>query len=105
MSITKIELNQKVAEIRSLKALKEETENTISALEHEVIAFLEENEECEATDKKGKPIRQYIGADYKATYAEQTRETVNKEEVKKLLSAEDFEKVRTESHFKVLRIK
>lgn len=105
MCIAKNELNSKVAEIRSLKTLKEETENAIKALEHEVINFLDETEECEAVDKKGNPIRLFIGPDYKLTYAEQTRETVDKEAVKDLLSVEDFEKVRKESRFGVLRIK
>ena len=102
---TKNEMNQKVAEIRSLKALKEETEAAIRALETEVITFLNESEECEAVDKKGNQIRQYIGADYKATYSIQTRENVNKEAVKKLLSKEQFESVKTESTFGVLRIR
>ena len=102
---TKNEMNQKVAEIRSLKALKEETEAAIRALETEVITFLNESEECEAVDKKGNPIRQYIGSDYKATYSIQTRENVNKEAVKKILSKEQFESVKTESTFGVLRIR
>ncbi|MCM1048696.1 MAG: hypothetical protein NC433_09735 [Clostridiales bacterium] len=56
MCISKEELNKKVAEIRSLKALKEETENAIKALENEVIDFLQETEECQAVNKKGEPI-------------------------------------------------
>ena len=40
MTITVEELNKKVAEIRSLKMLKEETEEAIKSLESEVIAFL-----------------------------------------------------------------
>lgn len=105
MCITKNEVNQKVAEIRNLKALKEETEAEIMALEAEVITFLKETEECEAVDKKGNPIRQYIGADYKATYSIQTRENVNKEEVKKLLDEKQFASITTKSTFGVLRIK
>ena len=34
MCITKKELEKKIEEMRSLKALKEETENEIKALEH-----------------------------------------------------------------------
>lgn len=105
MCISKVELNQKVAELRSLKALKEETEQAIREAEISIIEFLNETEECEATDKNGKPIRQYIGTDYKATYSMQTRENVNKEAVKKLLTDEQFASVRTESTFGVLRIK
>lgn len=73
--------------IRSLKALREETENAIKALEMEVISFLQETEECRTTDKNGKEILQYIGSDYKATYSEQSRETVDKEAVKKNLES------------------
>ena len=105
MYIVKSELENKIHEIKSLKMLKEETENAIKALEMEVIEFLQETEECKTKDKNGKEILQYIGSDYKATYSEQTRETVDKEAVKKILSTEDFEKVRKESRFNVLRIK
>lgn len=104
MCISKQELDKKIADIRSLKALKEETENELKALEYEVIDFLTETKECETVDRKGKPIRQYIGNDFKATYTEQTRETLDKETVKKLLGKEGFEKVRKESRFSVLRI-
>lgn len=105
MCITKKEVESRINEIRSLKTLKEETENAIKALEMEVIQFLSETEECKTTDKKGKEILQYIGSDFKATYAEQTRETLDKEAVKNLLSEADFNSVRKESSFKVLRIK
>lgn len=104
MCISKEELNKKVAEIRSLKTLKEETENAIKALENEIINFLEETEECQTTNKKGEPMLQYIGSDYKATYAWQSRETVNKEEVKKILSNEEYQKVSKISTYPVLRI-
>lgn len=105
MCITKNELNKTVEELRSLKILKEETEQEIRNLENRIIEFLNETEECEAVDKNGKPIRQYIGTDYKATYSMQTRENVNKEAVKSLLNDEQFASVRTESTFGVLRIK
>lgn len=105
MCITKKELEKKVEEIRSLKALKEQTEQEIKSLENEVIAFLVETEECKTTDKKGNPILQYIGTDYKATYAERSRENVNKEKVKAILSKEEFEKVLSKSHYNVLTIK
>ena len=105
MCIVKSELENKIHEIKSLKMLKEETENAIKALELEVITFLQETEECKTTDKNGKEILQFIGSDYKATYSEQTRETVDKDAVKKILSAEEYEKVRKENRFNVLRIK
>lgn len=105
MCITKSELEKKVQELRSLKTLKEETEAEIREVESAIIDFLNEMEECKAISKNGKPIRQYIGTDYKATYSMQTRENVNKEAVKKLLDAEQFASVRTESTFGVLRIR
>ena len=105
MCITRKEVESRINEIRSLKTLKEETENAIKALELEIIEFLSETEECKTTDKKGKEILQYIGSDFKATYAEQIRETLDKEAVKSLLTTEEFNSVRKESCFKVLRIR
>lgn len=105
MCISKKELESKIAEIRELKMMKEEIENQIKAVENDVIGFLIENDECKTEDKKGNPIRQYIGTDFKATYASQSRETVDKEAVKKLLDAEQFKKVSKISAFNVLRIK
>ena len=105
MCCTKKELENKIAEIRELKTMKEEIENQIKAVESDVIGFLVENEECESIDKKGNPIRQFIGMNFKATYSPQSRETVDKEEVKKLLNAEQFKMVSKISVFNVLRIK
>lgn len=106
MCIAKKELNEKMSEIQSLKKLKEEVEDTIKALEREVIEFLEENEEeCKTTNDKGKEILKFIGNLFTATLAEQSRETVDKEKVKKLLNDEEYQKVRKVSTFPVLRIK
>lgn len=106
MCIAKKELNEKMAEIQSLKKLKEETEDTIKALEREVIEFLEENEEeCKTTNDKGKEILKFIGNLFTATLAEQSRETIDKEKVKKLLDDEEYQKVRKVSTFPVLCIK
>ena len=105
MCVTRLELNEKVNALRSLKALKEETEQEIRELESSIVEFLNETAECEATDKNGKPIRQYIGTDYKATYSVQTRENVNKEAVKNILTAEQFASVVTTSTFGVLRVR
>lgn len=105
MCITRAELNKTVSELKSLKMLKEETEAEIRALENSIIEFLNDTEECETTDKKGKPIRQYIGTDYKAIYSMQTRENVKKEEVKKLLTDKQYEQCIFKSSFGVLRIK
>lgn len=105
MCMTREEMNEKMQEIQSLKRLKEETENAIKALEFEVIEFLTENEaDCKTTNKSGKEILQFIGNVHKATYSDQTRETVDKAEVKKLLSDEEYQQVSSVSTFKVLRI-
>lgn len=105
MCISKADLDQRIRKIRNLKMLKAKVDEAINMFEAEVIDFLQENPECETTDKKGKPILQYVGADYKATYAEQSRETVDKTEVKKLLCENDFRKVRNVTFYHVLRIK
>ena len=105
MCISKEAMNQKMEEIQSLKRLKEETEANISALEREVIEFLTENEEdCKTINKSGKEILQFIGSVHKANYSEQSRETVDKAEVKKILSDEQYQKVSKVNTYKVLRI-
>ena len=105
MCITIAAMNEKMAEVQSLKRLREETEDAIKALEREIIDFLTENEaDCKATNKSGKEILQFIGSVHKATYSEQSRETVDKTEVKKLLSDEEYQQVSSVSTFKVLRI-
>ena len=104
MCITVKELNETVSEIRSLKALRQETEDAIKALESKVISFLLETEDCAATNKDGKDMFRYIGTDYKATYSLQSRETVDKTEVKKMLSNEEYQKVSKVSTYSVLRI-
>lgn len=105
MCMTKEELNKAITDLRGLKALKEETESEIRETERKIIEFLSETEECKTTDKNGKEVLQYIGTDYKATYSMQTREGVNKDAVKELLNEEEFESVKTECTFGVLRIK
>ena len=104
MCMTIKEMNNAMEEIKSLKMLKEETEDAIKALERKVIEFLEETEECQTTDKKGNPILKFIGNSRKATYSWSSRETVDKEEVKKLLNEEEYQQVSKVSTFPVLRI-
>ena len=105
MCITVAAMNEKMAEVQSLKRLKEETEDAIKALEREIIEFLTENEaDCKTTNKSGKEILQFIGSIHKATYSDQTRETVDKAEVKKLLSDEAYQQVSKVSTYPVLRI-
>ena len=66
--------------------------------------FLNETKECEAVDYKGKPIRRFIGNIFRATLSNVERETVNKDEVKKLLSKDDYTKVSKVSRYQSLRI-
>ena len=105
MCMTVKEMNETMEEIKSLEMLKQETEDNIKALEREVIEFLSENEEdCKSTNSKGKEILQYIGNMCKATLSVQSREIVDKAEVKKLLNDEDYQKVSKVSAYPVLRI-
>lgn len=105
MCITKKEMNKKMEEIKSLEMLLKETEDNIKALKREVVEYLSENQQdCLTTNSKGKEILQFIGNLCKATYSPQERETVDKEEVKKLLSQEDYQKVRKVSYYSVLRV-
>jgi len=98
------EMNETMEEIKSLKLLKEETEEAIRALEIKAIEFLREVDECQDVDKKGNPIRKFIGNNHKATYSIQSRESIDKEQVKKILSEEEYKKVSKVSTYPVLRI-
>ena len=81
MCISKKELEEKVQELRSLKTLKEETEDGIKAIEREIISYMKENEtDTEITDTA------------KITYKEQSRTTLDKEKL-------------TETSYRVLRVK
>lgn len=105
MCCTTEEMNKTMETIQEWKRIKEEAENNISKLNLKAIEYLTENEEeCKTTNKKGKEILQYIGNICKATLFEMERETVDKEEVKKLLSKEDYQKVSKVSRFKMLKV-
>ena len=91
---TKQELEQIVQELRGLKIMREELDNEVKALENSIIAYMTEHE-----------LDTEITTDSKITYKPQTRETVNKDEVKKLLSEEDYQRVSKVSVYNVLRIK
>lgn len=93
MCITKSELESKVQELRSLKAMKEELENELKAVEHEIISYMTEKEiDTEITDTA------------KITYKPQSRTTIDKDKLKDIFGEDlkPFEKV---TSFKVLRIK
>ena len=104
MCISRDEMNKTMEARQEWKRIKEEAEDNISALDRMIIEYLEETEECEAADKKGKPIRRFDGDLFKATYSWGSRETIVKDEVKKLLSPTDFEKVSKIRSYPVLRI-
>jgi len=90
--MTKKELNQKVESIRSLKALLEETNNEIKALENEVIYYMKDNElQEEFTDSA------------KITYTSQTRETLDKSRLTADLG--DLTEYMKRTTYNVLRIK
>lgn len=93
MCITRAELEKKIEELRSLKALKEETENEMKALEHEVIFYMTENK-----------LTEEITNTAKITYKPQSRTTLDKTKLTEVLGEDlkPFEKVTT---YSVLRIK
>lgn len=93
MCISKKELEEKVQELRSLKTLKEETEDGIKAIEREIISYMKENEtDTEITDTA------------KITYKEQSRTTLDKEKLTEILGGDlkPFEKT---TSYRVLRVK
>ncbi|MFR0989734.1 MAG: hypothetical protein ACLSF3_11670 [Anaerobutyricum hallii] len=93
MCINKDELSNRVAEIRNLKAMKEELDNQLKSLEFDVISFMKETEQSE-----------YIGTDFKVTYKPQNRTTLDKRGLQDILGDDlkPFEKVAT---YNVLRIR
>lgn len=104
MCMTTKEMNEAMQQIQEWKRVKEEAEDNITVLNAKVIEFLNETAECEAVDKKGNPIRRFIGSIFKATLSKGERETVDKAEVRKLLNDEDYQKVSKINTYPVLRI-
>ena len=93
MCITKKELENKVQELRNLKVMKEELENELKAVEHEIISYMTENDlDTEITDTA------------KITYKLQSRTAIDKDKLKDVLG-EDLKQYEKVSIFKVLRIK
>ena len=92
MCIAKNELTTRIDDIRKYKALEEEARNIRTALEREVIEYLEENKLSE----------EYID-NAKITYKQQSRTSLNREELFKALGDEikQFERTIT---YGVLRI-
>ena len=93
MCMTKAELEKKVNELRSLKAMKEELENEVREAEREIIDYMTENKlDTEITDTA------------KITYKPQSRTTLDKEKLTEILgdNLKPYEKV---TSYNVLRIK
>lgn len=93
MCIKRVELESKVQELRSLKALKEETENELKAIEREIISYMVENGiDTEITDTA------------KITYKPQSRTTLDKEKLTEILG-EDLKPFEKTTTYNVLRVK
>lgn len=93
MCMTKAELENKVNELRNLKAMKEELENEVKEAEREIISYMtEKGIDTEITDTA------------KITYKPQSRTTLDKEKLSEILGEDlkPFEKV---TSYNVLRIK
>lgn len=93
MCMTKTELEKKVQELRSLKAMKEELENEVKEAERQIIEYMTEHEiDTEITDTA------------KITYKPQSRTTLDKDKLTEILGEDlkPFEKV---TSYNVLRIK
>ena len=93
MCMTKTELETKVNELRSLKAMKEELESELRVVETEIISYMtEKGIDTEITDTA------------KITYKPQSRTSLDKEKLAEVLGDDlkPFEKV---TSYNVLRIK
>lgn len=93
MCMTRTELEKKVAELRNLKAMKEELENEVKDAERQIIEYMTE-----------KGIDTEITNDAKITYKPQSRTTLDKDKLTEILGEDlkPFEKV---TSYNVLRIK
>lgn len=105
MCITILEMNEKMEKRKVLQMQLKKMEEDIKKLDADIIEYLMENlNDCLTTNDKGKEILQFIGDLCKATYSPQERETLDKAEVKKLLSDKDYQKVSKISYYSVLRV-
>ena len=93
MCMTKIELENTVQEYRRLKAMKEELENELKAVEHSIIGYMTENKlDTEITDTA------------KITYKPQSRTTLDKDKLMEDLG-EDLKPYEKTTTYNVLRVK
>ena len=92
ISFRQLENENKINELRSLKALQQETADEVKAIEVEIIDYMKENNlDTEITDTA------------KVTYKPQTRTTLDKKRLEEDLGdLTDYEKVTT---YNVLRVK
>lgn len=92
MCMTKKELENKINELRSLKAKQQKTADKANAIEVEIIDYMKENNlDTEITDTAT------------VTYKPQTRRTLDKKRLEEDLGdLTDYEKVTT---YRVLRVK
>ena len=89
--LTKKELENKVQELRSLKAMKEDLENELKAVECEIISYMTENElDTEITDTA------------KITYKPQSRTTLDKGKLQEIFG-DDLKPFEKTTSFNVLR--
>lgn len=93
MCISKKELDLVVADLRSLKALKEETEDNIKALERIVIDYMTETSQ-----------NKIIGSDYKISYSMRSRAGLDKEELQNFFGEEKLKQFEKTTTYPVLRI-
>lgn len=92
MCMTKTELEKKVQELRSLKAMKEELENEVKSAERSIISYMEEKEiDTEITDTA------------KITYKSQSRTTLDKDKLTEILG-EDLKPFEKTTSYNVLRV-
>ena len=93
MCMTKKELENKVQELRGLKAMKEELENELKVVEREIIYYMTENEiDTEITDTA------------KNTYKPQSRTTLDKGKLQEIFG-EDLKPFEKTTSYNVLRVK
>ncbi|MGY3666097.1 hypothetical protein [Roseburia sp. 1XD42-69] len=91
--LTKKELETKVQELRSLKAMKEELENELKSVEREIISYMTENGiDTEITDTA------------KITYKPQSRTTLDKGKLQEIFG-EDLKPFEKTTSYNVLRVK
>ena len=91
--MTKAELEKKVTELRSLKAMKDELENEVKDAERQIIEYMTKN-----------GIDTEITSDAKITYKPQTRTTLDKDKLAEVLG-EDLKPFENVTSYNVLSIK